>query len=383
MTSGKKLKVALIFGGKSGEHEVSIVSALSVYKALDPAKYDVTLVGIDKSGRWLLPEQSKILAQASNPRLINLHAQHAAVSLLPFKPETGAQLVPVGGSGVPNPSGGLNFDVVLPILHGTHGEDGTIQGLFELAGLPYVGSGVLGSSLGMDKDAAKRILRDAGVPVVPFLTVKAGEFRRDSKRILDEAEKKFGYPYFVKPANTGSSVGVCKVKARAEAEAKFRESLQYDTKILVERAVDARELECAVLGNDEPKASIIGEIIPRHEFYSYEAKYIDAEGADLRIPAEKMPDGTEARLRELAVKSFLALECAGMARVDFFLDRKTGEVFLNEVNTIPGFTPISMYPKLWEASGLPYPKLLDRLVELALERHAERARLKTSYEVKG
>lgn len=374
-----KIRVALVFGGKSGEHEVSVVSALAAYKALDPAKYDVTLVGIDRTGRWLLPEKSLLLAHAANPRLVKLEKERAAIGLLPYKTET--QVISVAATNA-GPVKGLAFDVVVPILHGTHGEDGAIQGFFELAGLPYVGSGVLGSAVGMDKDMTKRVLRDAGIPVVPFFALRAAEFRTGADAAIERAEKMFGYPYFVKPANTGSSLGVGKVKSKAEARAKFAEAFLYDAKVLVERGVEARELECAVLGNDHPEASVVGEIAPTHEFYSYEAKYIDEKGAELHIPAKNLPADVTKRVREFAVQAFLALELSGMARVDFFLDKKTGELFLNEVNTIPGFTPISMYPKMWEASGIPYAKLFDRLIELALERHAQRAGLKTDYDVK-
>jgi D-alanine-D-alanine ligase len=373
-----KKRVAILFGGKSGEHEVSIVSALSIFNALDKEKYEATLVGIDKTGRWLLPDQTRLLAQKSNPRLIKLNDIKETVSLLPF--ESDKNLVPVeaasGGKGAAK-----SFDVVLPILHGTYGEDGTVQGLLELANLPYVGSGVLGSAVGMDKDLAKRVMRDAGIPVVPFMTVRRHDFKTNSQKFIDEAQRKFGYPYFVKPANMGSSVGVNKVKSESEARIKFEDAFAYDTKVLVEQGIDARELECSVLGNSDPQASIVGEIIPHHEFYDYEAKYIDENGADLKIPAD-LPKATAERVRQLAVDAFRALECAGMARVDFFLDRRDGKVYLNEINTIPGFTPISMYPKLWEATGIPYSKLLDRLIELALERHSEKNHLKTTYNPK-
>ncbi|MBI2605020.1 MAG: D-alanine--D-alanine ligase [Deltaproteobacteria bacterium] len=372
-----KLRVALIFGGKSGEHEVSIVSAMSIYKALDKNKYDVTLVAIDKSGRWVLPDSKALLSQPANVRDLRIASKSQAVSLISYPSEM--NLIPIEKN-KPHPEGGLKFDVILPILHGTHGEDGTVQGLFELADIPYVGSGVLGSALCMDKDSAKRVMRDAGIPVVPFMAVRRREFSSNKKKIADEAIGKFGLPFFVKPSNMGSSVGVHKAKTAADVIPLLEDAFRYDTKILVERAVSARELEVAVLGNHDPEASVVGEIIPRHEFYSYEAKYIDENGADLKIPAENLPRGTEESARELAVRAFRELDCAGMARADFFLDKKTGELFLNELNTIPGFTSISMYPKLWEASGIPYPELLDRLIELALERHREREGLKTTYE---
>nr|AIA12992.1 D-alanine--D-alanine ligase [uncultured bacterium] len=375
-----KLKVGILFGGKSGEHEVSIVSALSIYQALDKSKYDPTLIGIDKTGRWLLPDQSRILAERQNARLIKLNKEHQTVSLLPF--DTDKNLVPVVEDAVPTAQRGLHFDVILPILHGTYGEDGTVQGLLELANLPYIGSGVLGSAVSMDKETAKRLLRDAGIPVVPFMTVHRNDFKKQAANILAEAKRRFGLPYFVKPANMGSSVGVNKVKTEAEALAKFEDALLYDTKVLVEQAIDARELEVSVLGNHDPQASIVGEIIPNHEFYTYEAKYLDENGADLAIPARDLSAATTKRVQEVAIAGFRALECAGLARVDFFLDRKTSEIYLNEVNTIPGFTQISMYPKLWAASGLPYPQLLDRLIELALERHREKNSLKTTYEPK-
>jgi D-alanine-D-alanine ligase len=381
-SSRKKINVAILFGGKSGEHEVSIVSATSIYHALDKDKYNVTLIGIDKTGRWLVPDQAQILAHSENPRLIKLNKQKATVGLVPF--ESKKQLVPIGGAGRSPKSGppalARGIDVILPVLHGTYGEDGTIQGLLELANIPYAGSGVLGSALGMDKEVSRKLLRDAGIPVVPFKVVHRHEFDKNAKNILDDAAKSFQFPYFVKPANMGSSVGVNKVKTPGEAMSKFKDAFLYDTKILIERGVDARELECAVLGNHEPKASCIGEIVPRHEFYSYEAKYIDDNGADLLIPAAQLPAKMAEQIQKYSVEAFKVLQCRGMARVDFFLDRKTGELYLNEINTIPGFTKISMYPKLWDATGLPYARLLDELIALALEIHAEKASLKTTYE---
>lgn len=371
-----KLRVGIIFGGKSGEHEVSVVSATNVFNALDKAKYDVTLVGIDKGGRWLLPDQTLLLANKENPRLVNLKKEQREVSLVPF--ESSKSLVAVEGA-APGVAGG-RFDVIVPIMHGTYGEDGTIQGLFELANLPYVGSGVLGSSVGMDKDVSKRLLAAAGIPVVPARVLKRHEFEKDPKSIADSLVKELGLPFFVKPANMGSSVGVHKVKTADEAVAKLKDAFRYDVKVLAEKGVAARELECAVLGHNDPKASVVGEIIPTHEFYSYEAKYIDENGAHLKIPAENVSPETTKRIQELSVRAFRTLELSGMARVDFFLDKNTGELFLNEVNTIPGFTQISMYPKLWMASGKTYAGLLDELIQLALERHAEKNSLKTSFD---
>jgi D-alanine-D-alanine ligase len=372
-----KKKIGIVFGGKSGEHEVSIVSAMNIYAGLDKKKYDVTLIGIDKTGRWLLPDQAAILAQSKNPRLIALNTQNASVSVVPF--ESKQQLVPMAGSGPMPANVSTHFDVIFPVLHGTYGEDGTIQGLLELANIPYVGSGVLGSSIGMDKDVAKRLYAAAGIPVVPFLVAHRHEFKNNAQKIIDQAVKQFGFPFFVKPANMGSSVGVNKVKSADDVMAKFKDAFLYDRKVLIEKAIDARELEVSVLGNFEPKTSIVGEIIPQHEFYSYEAKYMDENGALLDIPAKNISESAVKQIQNYAVTAFRAIECRGMARVDFFMDRKTGELYLNEINTIPGFTNISMYPKMWNASGLSYEKLLDTLIELAIENHQDKNDVKTSY----
>jgi D-alanine-D-alanine ligase len=376
----KKIKVGILFGGKSGEHEVSIVSATSVQKALDKNKYDVTMIGIDKTGRWTLPSSEMLLEHQSVPRLLKLSQEKSTVSMLPFESER--QLVSVSQNGSALPSlQAQKFDVIIPVLHGTYGEDGTIQGLFELANVPYVGSGVLGSALGMDKDASKRLFQSAGIPVVPWRLVKKHEFAKNADAILQELESEFSYPYFAKPANMGSSVGVHKVKSLAEAKAKILDAFQYDLKILIEKAIPARELEVSILGNHEPRASVVGEIIPTHEFYSYEAKYLDENGATLKIPAEGLSAPQILQIQKQAIRAFQSLDCRGLARVDFFLDKVTGELFLNEINTIPGFTSISMYPKLWEASGVNYAQLLDELIRLAQECHAEKNQLKTSFEV--
>lgn len=372
----KKLKVGILFGGKSGEHEVSIVSAMSIYGALDKQKYDVTMIGIDPEGRWLLPDQTKLLTQKENPRLIKLNTEKATVSLLPY--QHSSQLVPVEAK-----QGMSGLDVIFPVLHGTNGEDGTVQGLLELAQIPFVGCGVLSSAICMDKDVSRKLLAAASIPVVETISGDIEDFKKNSKTLLDQAEKQLGYPYFVKPANAGSSVGVHKVKSRIDAEKLVADSFKYDLKVLFEHAVDAREIECAVLGNSNPKASSLGEIVPHHEFYSYEAKYIDKNGADLCIPPKNLSPEITKKIQDYAVKAFKVLQCRGMARVDFFLDRKTNELFLNELNTIPGFTNISMYPKMWEASGLPYPKLLDELIRLAIEFHEKKSHLKTSYEPEG
>lgn len=372
----KKLKVGILFGGKSGEHEVSVVSAMSIYQALDKQKYDVTMIGIDPEGRWLLPDQTKLLTQQENPRLIKLNQEKATVSLLPY--HSSQQLIPIEAK-----SGLTGLDVIFPVLHGTNGEDGTIQGLLELAQIPFVGCGVLGSAICMDKEVARKLMIAAGIPVVETVHATDEEWKTERKAVLDKVEKKLGYPYFVKPANAGSSVGVHKVKTRADAEKLVADSFLYDLKVLFEQAVDAREIECSVLGNSKPKASILGEIIPKHEFYSYEAKYMDENGAELCIPAKDLKPELTEKIQTYAIQAFEVLQCRGMARVDFFLDRKTNALYLNELNTIPGFTSISMYPKLWEASGLPYPKLLDELIRLAIEYHEKKARLKTTYEPQG
>lgn len=373
----KKLRVGILFGGRSGEHEVSITSAMAVRAALDPNRYDVVLLGIDKSGRWLLPSETKLLAQAQNPRLIHLNQEHRSVALVPYESKT--QIVAVDSSA--REGGAMpQLDVVIPILHGTYGEDGTIQGLLELSQIPYVGSGVLGSAIGMDKDVSRRLLKAAGIPVVPTVVIRRNEFQEgNSAQWVARLESELGLPYFVKPANAGSSVGVGKVKSKQDALAKIHEAFEYDNKILVEKAIAARELECSVLGNDEPRASGIGEIIPQHEFYSYEAKYIDANGARLEMPAQNVSQSMVERIQTYAVQAFQVLECRGLARVDFFLDRQTGELFLNEINTMPGFTQISMYPKLWEHSGLKPSQLWDELIRLALEAHSQKSRLKTEF----
>lgn len=378
--------MAILFGGKSGEHEVSIVSAMSVYRALDKSKFDVTMIGIDKNGRWLAPDQSMLLGQSISPRLIKLHEMAGTTTLIPF--ENDQQFVPVSSTvpGALAPATkqnlGTAFDVILPILHGTFGEDGTMQGLLELANIPYVGSGVLGSALGMDKDVSRRLLAAAGIPVVKTRVLIRGEFQKDPKGWIRRMAEEFSFPHFVKPANAGSSVGVHKVKSLEGALAQYEDAFAFDVKVLVEQAIMARELEVSVLGNWEPRASVVGEVIPSHEFYSYEAKYIDENGAQLKIPAENLTEVQRTKIRELAVQAFKVLDCRGLARVDFFLDRQTNEIYLNEINTIPGFTSISMYPKLWEASGLNYSDLLEELIRLALERHQEKNSLKTSYESK-
>ena len=353
----KKLRVGILFGGRSGEHEVSLTSATSIIAAMDPDKYEVVPIGITHKGRWLLGSSSEKLLPG-----VLAHGKPVTVTT-----EPGRQgLMPLET----NSTSPEKLDVVFPVLHGTFGEDGTVQGLLELAGLPYVGAGVLGSAVGMDKDVMKRLFREAKLPAIPWVALRRGEWQSQPEKFRRLIEKKFRYPVFVKPANLGSSVGISKVHNRKALGPAIELACSYDSKVLVERAIRGREIECSVLGNDKPEASVPGEVIPVNEFYDYEAKYVK-EGSELVIPA-KLNARKTREVQQLALRAFQAAECAGMARVDFLLDRRTEKLFLNEINTIPGFTPISMYPKLWEASGLPYPKLIDRLIELALERQREK-----------
>jgi D-alanine-D-alanine ligase len=363
----KRLRIGVLFGGRSGEHEVSLASAASVIRGLDPDKYEAIPIGITKEGHW----QIGAGAQKMLPEVLR-GGQRVMMTADP----TDASLIPLDGSGR---SGGVaqRLDMVFPVMHGTFGEDGTIQGLLDLAGLPFVGAGVLGSAIGMDKDVAKRLLQVAKIPVVPWITVHRHEWERNPKEIQKAVEKRFKYPVFVKPATLGSSVGMTKVHSRAELAPGLNLASEFALKILVEKAMVAREIEVSVLGNSDPKASIPGEIVPHREFYDYAAKYLE-EGTQLLIPAKLKPAQVR-KVQALAVAAFRALELSGMARVDFFLEKRGGKIFLNEVNTIPGFTSISMYPKLWEASGIPFRQLIDRLIELALEQHREKAR--TKYEI--
>ncbi|MCL2068009.1 MAG: D-alanine--D-alanine ligase [Treponema sp.] len=355
----KKTVVGILFGGKSAEHEVSLQSAKNIFEAIDREKFEPVLIGIDKSGRWLLSEASRFLLNSSDPKRISLETGGKPVALVP---ESRGQL-----QGLDTP-----LNVVFPILHGPFGEDGTIQGLLKLADIPFVGPGVLGSAVGMDKDAMKRLLRDAGIPISKFLTLKSHE----KVPSFSSVEAALGKPVFIKPANMGSSVGISKVRDEAEYAAAVKDAFQYDNKIVIEEYIRGRELECAVLGNDEPAVSAIGEIIPSHEFYSYDAKYLDENGAKLVIPA-KLDGQAKKRIEELAVKTFQTLCCEGLSRVDFFL-KENGEVYVNEINTMPGFTKISMYPKLWEESGINYTDLITRLIELAISRFEKEQKLKTS-----
>jgi D-alanine-D-alanine ligase len=364
-TDKKRLRVGVLFGGRSGEHEVSLASAASVIRGMDPDKYEAVPIGITKEGHWLVG----VGAQKMLPEVLK-GGQRVMMTADP----TDAALVRLDGSG-----GGQRLDVVFPVMHGTFGEDGTIQGLLDLAGLPFVGAGVLGSAIGMDKDVAKRLLQAARIPVVPWITVHRAEWEREPEEIQHSVERKFKYPVFVKPATLGSSVGMTKVHSGEELGPALSLASEFAMKILVERAVVAREIEVSVLGNSDPAASIPGEIVPHREFYDYTAKYLE-QGTQLLIPA-KLKTAQVNKIQALAVAAFRALELSGMARVDFFLEKKGGKIFLNEVNTIPGFTSISMYPKLWEASGIPFRELIDKLIALALEQHAEKARTKYQIEL--
>lgn len=364
----KKLTVALLFGGKSGEHEVSLRSATSILNALDREKYEVIPIGITKGGQWR--SDPRFLEAAfpeilSNGRTVLLPADPLNNSLMQFLSDAKA----IGNQ--------AKIDVVFPALHGTYGEDGTIQGLLDMANLPYVGAGVLGSSVGMDKDVMKRLLQHAGLPVVNFLAVLDHRWRANKEAVRRDIENRLGYPCFVKPANLGSSVGISKVKNAAALDSAMDLAAQYDRKIIVEKGVDAREIECSILGNDNPLASLPGEIIPSHEFYDYEAKYLD-ENSRLMIPAPLEESQTKA-VQELAIRTFLVTECSGLARVDFFLEKNTNLIYVNEINTLPGFTSISMYPKLWQVTGLGYSELIDKLIQLAIERHQARQAKRTTY----
>jgi len=369
----KRLRVGVLFGGRSTEHEVSILSAQSIIAAMDPQRFEAVPLYIDKEGRWLTGDSLKRLVSNSAARkYVYLPPDPTQHSLVPA--EDGPSPSTLAGEG--QGGGFLPLDVVFPVFHGLNGEDGTIQGVLELANLPYVGAGVLGSALGLDKIYMKRAFAAAGLPVVDYLPVTRRQYERDPDAFIAGVEERLGYPCFTKFANSGSSVGTTKAHNRAELVEGLRLASTFDRKLLVERAVDARELEISVLGNDEPEASVVGEVVPAHEFYDYEAKYLD-EGSRLLIPAP-VDDAVAQEARSMAVRAFQAVDAAGMARVDFFLERTSGRLLLNELNTIPGFTRISMYPKLWEASGLLYPKLIERLVELAIERFNDRQRSQTA-----
>ena len=377
----KKLRVGVIYGGRSGEHEVSLASAASVFKNLDPERYDAVAIKIEKDGRWTLPpEPPKTMKAADVIKSVSGETTAAA-------PAEGnaaeAYVIPRPGHdtlvSLPAPAGasGLSLDVVFPVLHGPYGEDGTVQGLLELANVPYVGAGVLASSVGMDKAAMKLAFAARGLPICDYEVVFKRDWQRDERSVLQQVVDRLGFPVFVKPANLGSSVGISKAKHVAELRTAIKLAAEFDRKIVIEAAVpQAREIEVAVLGNDEPEASVAGEIIPSREFYDYESKYVDESSRSI-IPA-KLTDAQAAEVRRLAIDAYKAIDCSGLARVDFLLAGDSGVVYLNELNTLPGFTTISMYAQLWAATGLSYPQLIDRLIALALERHAEKQQLRTS-----
>ena len=371
----RKVRVGVIFGGRSGEHEVSLISARSVMNAIDKEKYEVVPIGITKEGRWIASgDPMKALeagdADASQPAaLLGDPSRRGLMRLEDTERAVEATRL-------------AELDVVFPVLHGPYGEDGTVQGLLELAGIPYVGAGVTGSAVGMDKAIFKDVMQAHGLPIVDHVMFKRKEWDADPEGVMERVEARLDYPVFTKPANLGSSVGVSKCYDRAGLAAGLVEAARYDRKLLIEAAVPAaREIEVSVLGNDDPIASVPGEIIPSREFYSYEAKYIDEgdQASGLLIPAPLSPEMTE-RVRDLAIRAYKAIDCAGMARADLLLSGETGELYVSELNTIPGFTAISMYPKLWEASGIPYPELIGRLIELALERYGDKQRSETSYQ---
>jgi D-alanine-D-alanine ligase len=389
----KKVRVGVLFGGRSGEHEVSLLSAASVVNAIDKEKYEVVPIGITKDGRWLTAAAAEALLQgkphdeskhlrAGDPDATPGAAVLASGEAVVVPPEpvhsAGRSLTPFQSDATAlrrAADRAINVDVIFPVLHGTFGEDGTIQGLLELADIPYVGAGVLGSAAGMDKDIMKSLFRAAGLPIVKHVTILRSDWDADPKKTEKIIDRSLKYPVFVKPANLGSSVGISKARTKKELGPAIYEAAKFDRKIVIEQGVGgakhkAREIECSVLGNDRPQASVPGEIVPIKEFYDYAAKYLD-EGSELIIPAKLTKPETK-KVQELAMRAFQAVDCAGLARVDFLMDPKTRKLFVNEINTMPGFTAISMYPKLWAASGLSYSDLIDKLIQLGIERHEDK-----------
>lgn len=367
----QKLRVGIIFGGKSGEHEVSLTSAQNVMTAIDKTKYEVIPIGITKSGLWLTGEGvvAQLTEEATMPPQLAAQTVESTTGLAPFLDQSVlSQNTNLG-----------DLDVIFPILHGPFGEDGTVQGLFELANYPYVGCGVTGSAVAMDKALAKDVFKANNLPVLPYQTILRKTWQANPSAVISQLERHLNYPMFVKPANMGSSVGVGKAKDQASLETCLGEAAKYDRKLVIEQGIDAREIEVSVLGNDDPIASVPGEVIPGREFYSYAAKYID-NSSDLHIPAPLSATQT-AQIQALALHAFRTLDCAGLARVDFLLDKERDEIFLNEINTMPGFTTISMYPKLWAATGINYTELIDRLIDLALERHADKQQTTSFFDV--
>ena len=372
-----KLRVGIIFGGKSGEHEISLASAQSVARAMDREKYNVVMIGVTKQGRWVAGENVLQQLIAASPSLLLKPGNGAPIEQI--ESLNSKDLVPTMASNA-SPLGAI--DVAFPLIHGPLGEDGTVQGLLELADIPYVGAGVAASAVGMDKQLMKAIFRAQCLPVLDWMVVLRRDWQAQPEETIRRIEAAFGYPCFVKPANLGSSVGVSKAHNWDELAQALATAAQYDRKLLAERAaLNAREIECSVLGNDDPIASLPGEVAPHREFYDYTAKYDATAQTDLIVPAD-LPAETARAVQAIAVRAFQAIDCSGMARVDFFVERATNKIFLNEINTIPGFTAVSMYPRMWEKSGLAYPALIDRLIQLALERAADKQKSKTSYEPK-
>jgi D-alanine-D-alanine ligase len=375
MTQGK-IRVGILFGGQSGEHEVSLTSAQGIMKAIDKDKYQVVPIGITKNGHWMVggDPMKALRTTADIPAALAARVADEMEALQTV-------LVPLdpGHSPLSTVSAPLELDVIFPVLHGPYGEDGTVQGLLELTGLPYVGAGVTASAVGMDKAIAKDVFRTHDLPVLSYRVVLRADWEADPTSLVTDCEAVLRYPMFTKPANLGSSVGVSKARTRDELIAGIDEAARFDRKLIVEQGIEAREIEVSVLGNEDPIASVPGEIIPSREFYSYAAKYID-DASDLLIPAPIDNKQTE-QVRQLAIKAYKAVDCAGMARVDFLMDKVTNKIWLNELNTIPGFTPISMYPKLWEATGISYTELIDRLIQLALQRHQDRGRTVKTFDV--
>lgn len=361
MKMAQKIKLGILFGGRSAEHEVSLKSAASVISALDADAFDITAIGITPKGQFTSADEVKKMLPSNLIDRVHLYDDAGS---------HGSKLVSVSNYTKKSANAKQTPEIFFPLLHGPYGEDGTIQGFLEIANVPYVGCGVLASSVGMDKDIMKRLYIQAGLPVAPFRTVYADEFLKKPDTVKRSVSRELGYPMFSKPANLGSSVGICKIHSEKEFEASVRHSAQFDRKIIIEKGLDARELECAVLGNDDPKASVVGEIIPAHEFYDYDAKYMSPDSR-LEIPARI--DNTKSRkIRDLSIRAFKAIEGSGLSRVDFFLERKTGKIWVNEINTMPGFTPISMYAKLWASSGVTFEQLVKNLIELGKERYSER-----------
>ena len=368
----KKIKVGLIFGGRSGEHEVSFCSASSIIKAIDKDKYTVVPIGITKEGRWISPQDSELALQSGR-----IEGKNTVILL---NDPSGRALIRIDNNQrLDKSSASERVDLIFSVLHGPYGEDGTVQGLLELADIPYVGAGVAASAISMDKDLMKIIFKQRNLPILKWLTIKRKEWQKDKEKILSLIQNSFEYPLFVKPTNLGSSVGITKVHKKEELEKAIDLASSYDRKILIEEGLEeVREIECGVLGNDEPRASVVGEVRPAGEFYDYDSKYIDKE-TQLIVPAD-LPDGVSQEVQEIALRAFKAVDAAGMARVDFFVSKKENKIYLSEINTIPGFTSVSMYPRLWEASGVSYPELIDRLIQLALERHQDKNQNKVSYD---